>query len=194
MNSADEPSRLSDFDWDAFRYVAGEMSADEVCAFEQILSDNVDACAAVAQATQLSLAARTVMDDQSQTGLQPRGIAEGRPATRWTAAVVAFAAMSLMLALLYLPDSTPKTVDRTESSAAELNDLQAAAELISRWSSSPVPATEEIVSDVPDTFSGAQEAAAGAEIVPSWLMAAVSLETAPAEEMMDESPAPPSEL
>lgn len=49
-----DPAQQNDLDWLAFRYVAGEMSADEAAAFEMKLADDQDAREAVSRAVELT--------------------------------------------------------------------------------------------------------------------------------------------
>jgi hypothetical protein len=54
---------LEDLDLQAFRYIAGEMTAAEADSFEQRLADDQAACEAVARAVELAQAVATVPAD-----------------------------------------------------------------------------------------------------------------------------------
>ena len=56
MNTNDPNSQKheNDLDWLAFLYVADELSAEEKSSFEERLADDPQACAAVAQAIEIS--------------------------------------------------------------------------------------------------------------------------------------------
>jgi hypothetical protein len=72
-----EEMRQNEHDWLAFRYVAGEMTAEEAAEFECLLSENQPAREAVAAAVQLSqaveLAARNARPHRQEVVLPPRG-------------------------------------------------------------------------------------------------------------------------
>jgi hypothetical protein len=133
----------------------------------------------------------TVMSDQSHSGRSPAVAVRPQSAGRRAAAIVAFAAMSLLLVLLYLPETSREAA----RSQTDRDDLLAAAELISHWSSPAFPSADESHADLPESFADHAESPDDSAAVPAWMLAAVSLESAAAdEEMMDELPPPASDL
>jgi hypothetical protein len=79
----------NDYDWLAFRYVAGEMTPDEVAEFEGLLGENQPAREAVAAAVQLSqtveLAATKVQPDSKPLVVTSPS---GRSALSWRQRIV----------------------------------------------------------------------------------------------------------
>jgi hypothetical protein len=79
----------NDYDWHAFRYVAGEMTPDEIVGFEGVLGESQPAREAVAAAVQLSqtvkLAAKWVRPDSTP---QVVPLPSGRRSLGWRQRII----------------------------------------------------------------------------------------------------------
>lgn len=82
---------LNDLSWDAYRYIAGEMTDDELVRFELRLAVDDSACDAVEKAVELNEAIR-LASVVSVSDRPPRTSFFARHSTAWTAASVVCAA------------------------------------------------------------------------------------------------------
>src|ERR1700685_1826130 len=73
------PDETSDREWRAFRYVSGEMAADEIDDFERLLADDQSARELVAHSTQLLLGAWDALDSEAASEDSRNGSPESRP-------------------------------------------------------------------------------------------------------------------
>ena len=115
MNSSTHKFESADLSWNAFRYVAGEMSPEESAQFESLLADNLDACEAVANVTELSLSTRTVLESQATPLIRHQPVKSSRNAHR-VAVIASLAALGLLIAVVMVPDQTSPSRDSSVSS------------------------------------------------------------------------------
>ncbi len=73
LGRSDDSALLSDLDWQAYCYVAGDLPADAALAFEQRLAEDLAACEAVARMSELFQAV------QAALALQPRSTRSAGP-------------------------------------------------------------------------------------------------------------------
>ena len=160
--------------WLAVQYVLGELPESDLFAFEERLATDSVACAAVAEATRLTLALRFAVVDVAALAAPTLAAptmanpvmrsAKTAPRGSWLALAGATTAAAGLLAAMSLGPNGPRQeqVARVDGSASEL---------VSRWRSGS--ATTEIDADESDV----EVAEANHDVaVPRWLFAAVSLE------------------
>ncbi len=186
----------ADLSWLALRYVLGELTAAETAAWESRLSVDADACLAVAQSSRLILGVQAAYSlDELPAPAESLAVCRGesgalsvplvttfsgtltaggsRPQRRSMAAVgsVLAATCALVLCLVWLRSPT----------AAPVVDHAAAERLVGlwrhggRWARAAASADREPV-DGGEFDVAALDVAAEGTSVPSWLLAAVSLE------------------
>lgn len=144
--------------WLAQRYVLGELSDAEATAFEQLLSHDEQAAAAVADAARLVMAVRAAVQPQgpSATAADRRQPAGAPWAGRIVIGLAGLAAAVAIVAVL------PRMGDDAAAGRT--------AELAERWAEIvEATAAEDLTDD---------EDATAADEVPDWLLAAVTLEQA----------------
>ncbi len=118
----------ADLDWQAFRYVAGEMSSAETATFERQMADYPAVCEAVAGAVELT-AAVAAAEMQPVVSIAERPVAENRTA-QWIA--LAVAACVMIAAFYFLTDPSSDWASRPRQSvAASANDE--AGKLAAAW-------------------------------------------------------------
>jgi hypothetical protein len=123
----------SDLDWLAFRYVAGEMTADELTAFEENLAESQPAREAVAAAVLLAQAVALAEKSQPHSGraeLVPASLTKRGPTWRWRLTwALSGAAASLLLAggLQLWRDSIRAPNSVAQNRPADHEDLSALA-------------------------------------------------------------------
>ena len=195
----DQPDNL---DWQAFRYVAGEMEAAEAASFERRLDGDLAACEAVARAVELTHAVALAEEEATA---QSAAIGSARPVDRrrrpWARhAALAIATAAACLAVMLLrprdefrrsipseggvaaPAAADAGVDPVEQLAVAWSETgeQLAALDVDAW-----PAEADEPGEVAEVLSDADAAADDeSELAPSWMLAAVA----------DLSGAPPSSL
>ncbi len=206
MNTAPQSSASGDADlqWLAFRYIAGEMTAEETAAFEQQMQTDLAACEAVAAQVELS---ETVL---AATRLQPvttaGPVASGRNAWKWSyLAAVATAVAACLLAFVaggwLAENNTGDTPEIAQPAAADA----VSPELATQWSNArhdlkeawlhPLPADPPAVDETLEAIAGIDEdsddqnsddAVADDYGAPSWMLAAVAVQPAqPGEEELE---------
>jgi len=147
------PHPHDDDAWLAVQYVLGELSADERTRFESRLADDAPLCQHVADAAVLLATARAAGSGRAQV------LALAKP-RRHLAAVTALAVAALCLVLAVLP--------RDERPAQP----GGAAKLVSLWRGQA-----EVLNSDGDDFDGSDfHPEWASDQVPSWMIAAVSLE------------------
>jgi anti-sigma factor RsiW len=100
--------RADELSWIAFRYVAGEMSAAEQWAFETRLARDPAACAAVAEAVELTGAVRRAAPALPRTARPSR---RSRPAIKLAASIAA-ACLAVVIGLRVTTLPTEHETDR----------------------------------------------------------------------------------
>lgn len=157
-----------ELNWDAFRYIADEMKADERDAFEEQLATDQLAREAVAEVVELSQS--VVLAAESAPAVETSTVR----GSRW--APIGWMSMGAALCLAVMLTLRPAT-PQVPSVAAN----KASPELAERWvSSGQVTATEEAQWHAPapvdslDPVSAVVSDTAESDI-PTWLMAAVSV-------------------
>lgn len=182
------PGSDDELNWLAFRYVAGEMTAEETESFEARLTDDLAACEAVVAMSELSLSAQVAIVTEIQEAAirveDPRPV----PARirSWVAVGSTVVALGWLMLLLGNGNDQMK---RGSPELAERGELQSAADLIARWSQADEEAvlSDEFLEATSIEFSGADELER--PYIPGWMIAAVSLEnTEPPSDEMPEVP------
>lgn len=146
-------------DWMAMQYVLGELPDAERAMFEERMADDLAVCEAVTRASRLVLTARAAMSPPET--IQSVPAIQSQANRSW----LAFVATSVAVALLCV-FAFRVPVTRDTSVAA----VDPAAELVSLWRSGMSAADAD--QDEPDELADA----AGDVGVPTWMLAAVSLE------------------
>jgi hypothetical protein len=184
------PGTDDELDWLAFRYVAGELSEEEVASFEARLADDVAACEAVAAMSELSIGTQVALLSEK---LEPARRVEypGSLTVRirsWIA--VGSTAVALGWLFLLLGNRSDRATVETSASVAQ-TEAQSAADLIARWSRSE---ETEFSDELPDITPLELSAADNSERpdIPGWMIAAVSLEST--ESPPDDRPDMPSDM
>ena len=121
MLTPHETTNRHDLDWLAFCYVTGELSADDVIAFEDRLATDDDACESVARAMELNLAVAASFADEtrveSSAGSQRVEVTmasrrnELTP-SRWTGAALTLMAASAIAATMIVTVGSSLTGDK----------------------------------------------------------------------------------
>lgn len=126
VSAGDAEQELSGDQWQAFRYVAGEMEADEVAAFELRMSDDADLCEVVAEMAELSVGIADAREESSVIGvIGPHASGSG-----WRFASLSAAAaivLGMGVALMNINIEGDETADET---AAVDDDVD---QIISVW-------------------------------------------------------------
>ncbi len=112
MNSADR----EELDWLAFRYVAGELAADEMSDFESRLAHDQAACDAVSRAVELTSA---LFEATRLAPVHPVRRRRLHPSLR-LAACLSACALVLIVCYQYLPHSESDSSNASSAAAAEL--------------------------------------------------------------------------
>jgi len=193
MNRTTHHSKLSDVDWTAFQYLAGELNDEAAHGFEACLESDQGAREALARAVQLSQAV-AVVEATRQPSIHAVVPASDQTNPIWMAptAWLAIAALACVAVLAFV--SIPKHVPRGRSIDLAANANTAvldSGELASRWASTAeiLVATEfvgadeldEFEDDLPQSLDGAAretESDVSRLQAPSWMMAAFAAATA----------------
>lgn len=176
-----KPETDNGLTWEAFRYVAGEMSRDECAGFERLLAENQSAREAVAeavevtQAVKLSLASEPVVPSQSHPSSR---------AGSWWLGVAMGSAACLLVMLGWQQVGTPEREVSNGEPTTETPDAvnRDAGALAERWSEvvqrDDNPWGDESSDDqFAESLSDWDVGAASdedAHAAPEWMMAAVS--------------------
>lgn len=154
----------NDRDWLAMQYVLGGLSDAERNAFEERLPTDLQLCEAVTAASRLVLTAHAALEANSSSISIRRDSRRRTSGRSWSALVVTAAAMAMALLLVVrIPVKSP-------TDARVANDSPQAAELVSLWRSGS-NANDDDSDDMDDVIDDAADVA-----VPSWMLAAVSIE------------------
>lgn len=182
-NFENQTSVESDLLWDAFRYVADEMSADEVDAFEQSLAENQSAREAVVRAVQVTQAVASVAADGVAESVE--AVASRTSSSRFVA--VALSVCLLLAAGLYVGSGF-------DSQTAEENTVfntDGVGDLVAIWSNSENALDEMTDSSLPVTNENKESTSlamtelamtdfddqtADAYDVPGWMLAGVAFQ------------------
>lgn len=186
---------LDNLEWQAFRYVAGEMTAEESQQFEQLLTDDLAACEAVARVTELSLSARNVLEHQS-TSLVSTCPEQPSRSARWAATVAAFATLSLLVAVISAPNRSDAPGEG-ENSVVE-GERSRSEQILSYWMTPVSISAENSVDELEplseETVLVSYDLEGEAGQIPAWMFDAVLLEPRePGTEIMDEAGSPVQE-
>jgi hypothetical protein len=189
--SSNNSHELANLEWQAFRYVAGEMSLEESTQFERLLADGLAACEAVTRVTELSLSVRTILENQSASPVRALPAQPSR-AARWGATVAAFAALSLLIAIISAPNLSDSTEDGKVSVADRDRERSQSEQILSHWmtpaSNSGEDSIEELEPLAEEALLVSFDLEAEAAQIPDWMFDAVRLEPRePGHEIMDES-------
>ena len=157
----------ADFDLKAFRYIAGEMLADEFSQFEERLAVDQDARDAVARSVQIAHAVAALPPDSTRALATRRTLTNRR-------AVVALTATAMCLALTVgLLTFGHRNVHQPPS---ELVSRQA-EHLVDLWNQTEVAANRLANGDTAELLNGNPIEVRAAEItVPDWMIVAVAVE------------------
>lgn len=163
-------SNTSELHWQAFRYLAEEMSAEERSAFEMSLEQNLAACEALAQTVELTSALKLV-EQFSPADLQPAPRVALAWNSRWAWVSAGLLAAVLVISAVQFypasPESSPTTdpqlaaVWSNTQSSWEGNLLETAGDVVGE------SVLSGVAEDSPVTISSDLPAA------PSWMLAAV---------------------
>lgn len=171
MNSNTDAS--NDLNWLAFRYVAGEMAADESAAFEQRMLNDLDTCEAVIRSAQLCESVDAAFDQPAAPVMAPAKLAqphvETRPAGRRFSVAASAVAGALALTLFAV----------TSRDGVPSHEARETSEIVRLWSDSADASAS--VADYADATVA--ETAQAADIhVPDWMIAALEAKQRDAEE------------
>lgn len=168
-----EATDRHDLEWLAFCYVTGELSAEDVTAFEQRLATDEGACEAVAHAMELSLAVATVIADAPRSsGVSPESVEvtilprrdDRVVLSRWTgAALTAIAASAIAAAMIVAVGSSVLTGNK-------IAKRDVADRLVAAW------AQGEAVRNRVDDDNDSLDANDDDLDPPDWMLAAVTAE------------------
>lgn len=175
MSFSDQTTQ-NELDWQAFRYVSGELSNDEAAAFELRLATDTLACEAVARVTQLGCAIAWACDQEQALAAktpqpQERSIVTVRESravdsrSRWASALLTGVAASAVAAAALVMSLNPGF-----SSNNKLAKRNGAERLVAAWAHGEA---------VRNAFDDDEETASWQESdlePPDWLLAAVSVE------------------
>lgn len=175
MSFSDQTTR-NELDWQAFRYVSGELSSEEAASFELRLAIDTLACDAVARVTQLGCAVAWVCDQDEGSVAEPQAalerlivtIRESRPVSsrsRWAGALLTAIAASAVAAAGLVMSLSPGL-----SSSNKLAKRKGAERLVAAW------ARGEAVRNALDDDDEAASWQESDLDPPDWLLAAVSAE------------------
>lgn len=154
-------------DWLATQYVLGELCDSDHEAFELRLAEDLTACEAVAEATQLTLALHVALAKSSGSAqLQSTRLPVSRRSRFAVGTLVAAIACMFVVMVFWSGRST----DLTESRLT-LRSNQEAVELVSRWRTDAKPVDEDADDSEDDVHENTADSA-----VPGWLIAGVLLE------------------
>lgn len=115
-------------EWEAFRYVAGEMNSEECAGFERLLDESQMAREAVADMVEVSQAVKLSLESEPVVAVTKR-----RPsgAGSWWLGVAMGSAACLLIMVSWQQTNTPNREAATETPDAEMPDAGA---LAARWS------------------------------------------------------------
>lgn len=150
--------------WLALRYVLGELSVQETADFEAGLTDDVELCQAVADATRLVAGVRQAGDSLRVPSVGRAAAATTTP-RRGVGALLAVALSACLAAALLSRSREPAVA--VDGSARQLVSMWRGA---SEWSES-APRLGDAEADADD-----DDVARSDDHVPGWLFAAVSME------------------
>ncbi|MBS0204299.1 MAG: hypothetical protein JSS49_15455 [Planctomycetes bacterium] len=157
-------SAMDDLQWQAMQYVLGEMSDTERDLFEARLADDLAACEAVTSASRLVLTAQAALHETSRTSpprtAMPVAVHASRRAAWFAVAMTAAAGILCVVALQFAVSVPASRVAGQDS-----------AELVALWRSG-------MAVDAADVYDPDDAADAVSDAVPSWMLAAVSVEAA----------------
>ena len=168
-----------ELDWLAFRYIAGEMSAEEADVFEARLAVEQDAREAVASAVQLSQAVVSLSSLDQPIKLRPRSRSR-----QWSAIISLVTVACLMMAFGLLLDRSGRT-----GGEANLDQHNGEADhLVAVWTEGELTVNNEADSLSEENLLAVAEDQSIDEafVVPEWLIAAVSTELGPDGEHSDQ--------
>ena len=186
-------SPQGDLDWRAFCYLSEELSPAERAQFEAELATDLTACEALARMTQVTLATSQLLREQSVPCRVANREETSRP-QRFLGVALATAALVFVGVQLF---SRPALVS-TPQAVSNLDRVERAATLIASWNLNQTKLDAEILEetdDLSEEFSTLRPAetvdlADDRAEVPTWMIAALTLEDAsaqadPSSEMKD---------
>lgn len=171
MSDFNESTDIADLDWQAFRYVSGEMDQEELALFEERLAEDCHACEAVSTAFLLGdVIVDAFASDPVSTVVSTDRVTKNRPrAAAWISVAVALIAVS---AAMFLPLRN----DVPDESVAANASAEHAREMVRLWTDSSVDAIADgseqtaIEPELPELIEELQTN------VPDWLLVAVEIE------------------
>lgn len=189
MNDQNTRRTADDLGWEAFQYVCGEMTTDEMEVFEARLAEDQSAREAVAEAVELAQSASLALGRKSAV---PQTVAS--TSTHWWYGVPI--GIAICLAVVVAIQQVPWSVDQSATSDPEIEPQPPTVtavdvDLAARWSEVRQLEAESDQSS-PDASSNAysdwligeqDRDAFGSTDAPEWMIAAVS---ATSKEMMDD--------
>lgn len=175
--------------WSATRYVLGEMEDAERDAWEVVLLDDAEACAAVAEATRLVLGVAVACAEgktaasscYQHTGLPVAAQSRTPGSSTRSHTSRALVALALSLAATLLVAFAGVFSGSPGGWFSPSSEQQAAARLVGLWQANSPLAHADFAArhDFADQLEWSEGVLA--EDVPNWLLAAVSLEASRAE-------------
>lgn len=165
----------NDRDWLAMQYVLGELSDADRSAFEERLPADLQLCEAVTAASRLVQTAQAALPTPAPIPSQSAVVAvqrESRSKSRRSLFAVIITSTAMAFALLVITRTPQKSLLTPPQPGHDLVSSQnpQAAQLVSLWQSGSDAGNEE-----PDDLDDLTDAAADV-VVPSWMLAAVSIE------------------
>lgn len=164
-----------ELDWQAFRYIAGEMNAVEQERFEELLGEDQPARDAVAAAVELAQASTLALSTASPSLAWPPAWRKAEPSKRWMGWVVGVAAcLALVAAWLALREAPVQSASlQSEALALQWSEVREQQhELADVALAEPSP--DNIISvDEAEPLDAWPLADDDAAVAPEWMLAAV---------------------
>lgn len=175
------PTIRNELAWLANCYVTGELSTEEAAAFEARLENDIAACDAVAQATELNLVVAAAFESQpierrsatirlSLLAVRPSRLTTSRTTGGLITALATAAIAAASLALMFGHRVTPANNELAQSTKSELLPKDRAQRLIAAWASGEADRNIAIDEDFDDLAHDSDLDP------PDWMLAALTVD------------------
>ena len=166
-------------DWDAVRYIAGEMESDECADFERLLAESQPAREAVAEAVELTQAVKVSFE--TEPVVPASSPSSYRVSSWWLGVAMGSAACLLvMLGLQQVTAPKPDVADSGPADESTNSNHQDHSALAARWSEvrltngdpwADLSSEDQFADSLSDWDTDAEQ---DSQAAPEWMMAAVS--------------------